>query len=208
MQECLEAPQTLRGLSILSKILRTLHARASGHAALLEHLRGACSHLNILFFDLYFPHSLWVLVFDVVARTPNVCSSVAQTFWTRSCWFKNRALARDILEKIYVFHRSSIKNIQAIAFKELLLGGSNTELVALVIFENRALARDILKIWRFLDSMNYQKLRPRARQFDFLRLDHVCIFKNGALETSSKFHRFIFIKIDQNRAPVQSIRKI
>ena len=33
-QECPEAPQTPRGLSIPSKIVRTLNARASGHAAL------------------------------------------------------------------------------------------------------------------------------------------------------------------------------
>ena len=65
------------------------------------------------------------------------------------------------------FYRFSIKKIQALAFNVLLVRGSITELVVLQISENRAPARDILKISHFSDFIDYQKLRSRARQFDF-----------------------------------------
>ena len=108
------------------------------------------------------------------------------------------------------FYRFSIKRIQALAFNVLLVRGSITELVALQISENRAPARDILKISRFSDFIDYQKLRSRARQFDFFDVWMMFVSSKIALplETSSKFRRFIFIKIDQNCAPVRSIQKI
>ena len=107
---------------------------------------------------------------------PTACSSVAQTFGTRSCSFKNRALARDVLKTstcFYRFLRISIKKIQALAFKVLLVGGVDTELVA-PIFENRAPVRDVLKI-------PFSKIAlPRGTIRFFGRFDDVCIFKNRA----------------------------
>ena len=89
------------------------------------------------------PHiQCWVLIVScAVARTLTACSSVARA---------------HVHSKIELSLETSSKNrrclsifdqkIQALAFKVLLVGGSNTELVALLIFENRAPARDILEI--------------------------------------------------------------
>ena len=101
------------------------------------------------------------------------------------------------------------QKIQAPAFKVLLVGGMNTELAALRFLKNRAPVQDILNISRFSDFINYQKLRSRTRQVDFLYGWTTFVSSKIALslETSSKFRRFIFIKIDQNRAPMRSIRE-
>ena len=92
--------------------------------------------------------------------------------------------------------------ISDFAFKVILPEGSVPEPVTTLIFENCAPARDILII--------IQELRSRARQFDFLDVWIIFVSSEIALPcgASSKFCRFIFIKIDENDAPVRSIRII
>ena len=50
-----------------------------------------------------------VLIVSMWRRpAPAACSSVAQTFWTPSCWLKNRALAHDVRKKSTYFHQTPI----------------------------------------------------------------------------------------------------
>ena len=118
--------------------------------------------------------------------------------------------SRGILKKsaFYVDFRS--KNRRDFAFKVVLLEGVVSERVAPLIFENRAPVRDILKLLRLSCSMVHQKLRSRARQFDFLAFVIIFLSSKIALPcgASLKFRRFIFIRFHQNDAPVRSIRKI
>ena len=134
-----------------------------------------------------------------------VCSSVAPTFGMRSCSLKNRALARDILKKSSCFTDSRSKKVGDIALKVLLVEGPDA---------NRS-------------RLDFAKLRSSAGHPQNSRFS---VFKNCAperdnsifcvliilvsskiaplLEASSKFCQLIFLKIDQDCAPVRSIRKI
>ena len=58
----------------------------------------------VLVVSCYSPHSVWGCNCLLCRRPPpSACSSVAQTFWPRSCSLKSRALARDILKKSVFF---------------------------------------------------------------------------------------------------------
>ena len=78
--------------------------------------------------------------------------------------------------------------------------------ILIFIFKYRALAQDILEISSINLHLNRSKLRSRAEHPEFFK----CFFAKIALslETSSKFHRFIFSPIEQNFAPVRSILSI
>ena len=149
----------------------------------------------------FFPNSLWGST-CLDAQSP----AVIRVLPSRK--HLGRALVRL---KIALSLKTSSKNrqflsifeqkIRSLAFKVLLVEGSVTEPVAPRFFESCAPVRDILKIPDFAFS------KKTTCFFDVLMM---LVSSKIALplETSSKFRRFIFIKMDQNSAPVQGIRKI
>ena len=135
----------------------------------------------------------------------HVYFSVAQTFRPRHCSLQNCALARDILKKS-VFFRSKKRDF---AVKVVLLEGVVSELVEPLIFENRVPVRDILKFLSFSFSMIHQKLRSRARQFNFFAF---VIFLSSKIALScgvfGNYCVLDHLHIFKNCAPVRSILRI
>ena len=144
---------------------------------------------------------------DALSPACHGYSSVAQTCGTRLCSPQNRDVARDILQKSASMLMFDQK-IGGFAFKEVLLEGVVSEVVALLFEQNRALARDILKISGFY--LGHSKIAlPRETIRLLRRLDHLYIFKNRApVRSTLNISSIIFIENDENDAPVWSIRKI
>ena len=96
-----------------------------------------------------------LIVRCAVARAPTACPSVAQTFGTRSCSFKNRALAQDILKKSPLLSIFNPK-IQALAFQVLLVGGS----IATWFLKSCSRSRHPQKITVFFIDFRSKRYKP------------------------------------------------
>ena len=135
------------------------------------------------------------------------CSSVAPTFGMRSCSLENRALARDILKKSSYFIDFRSKKVGDIALKVLLVEGSGRQPVApRSILEKWGPVQDILRI----PDLAFSKIALTSETIRFFCVLIILVSSKIAppLEASSKFRQLIFLKIDQDCAPVRSIRKI
>ena len=102
------------------------------------------------------------------------------------------------------------KKALALAFKVLFAEGAGREPVALLILQKLCSRARHPQNFAFSDFMDIQKLRSCARQFAFFDvwIIYVSSTITLSLETSSKFRRFIFIKIDQNGDHVRSSQKV
>ena len=111
-------PECRANWSVL-RMTRNIHAP-------LQQNEGRALCLQVYIYVLSCFPSLWGASFQACRPACAACSSVGKTFWTRSCWLTNRALARDILKKSRCFlieHRS--KQYKVSPLKLSCKGGSN-----------------------------------------------------------------------------------